>query len=118
VWGGGGCEGIVQTDLSLARQVSVLLMVNEGRRSPPKRLFWVGTWVDWGSAGSLLLLFAHLLLRGVFEDVGIEAVHHVHRRIGAARLALEPNGLPLDFDHLQERKLPCHASLPLIPWGC
>ena len=51
---------------------------------------------------SLLLLLAHLLLRRVLEDVGVEAVHHVHRRLEPARLALEPNRLLLDLHHLQQ----------------
>lgn len=56
---------------------------------------------------SLLLLLAHLLLRGVLEDVGVEAVHHVHRRLEPASLALQPDHLLLDLHHLQQHKGAC-----------
>ena len=47
---------------------------------------------------SLLLLLADFLLRWILEDEGVEAVAHVDARVGAASLALELDGLPLDLD--------------------
>lgn len=47
---------------------------------------------------SLLLLLADLLFRRIFQDEGVQPVAHVNSRISTAGLALQLDGLALDFD--------------------
>lgn len=52
-----------------------------------------------GGEHALLLGLGHLLLWGVLEDVGVQAVAHVHIRHRTAGLALQVDILLLDLDH-------------------